>query len=280
MNKLDWKSYEELVRDIYESLGKASNVKILGYGNGCKQKGNSGVEHQIDVLTSHNDGLHDYLTDVECKYWKQKVDKDIVMKVKEIVADCNFSKGIIVSKVGFTPDAIDYARFVGIGLVELREITEEDWKGRVKTIDIEIVAKTPVLTSCQINVISDDPKVQTRETKGVTANATLTEICKPDGSTITLSEFIQNGLFKKICDEEPTDEIIEHYSFEKGTIITYKETGVTHKLNSIILSGKVKTESMNSVIDGSDEVLYYMKSIFEGMVLTIRKDGRIVKQNN
>ncbi len=280
MNKLDWKSYEELVKDIYESLGKASNVKILGYGNGCKRKGNSGVEHQIDVLTSHNDGLHEYLTDIECKYWKQKVDKDIVMKVKEIVVDCNFSKGIIVSKIGFTPDAIDYARFVGIGLVELREITEEDWKGRVKTIVIEVVAKTPVLTSCQINMVSDDPKVQTQETKGVTADATLTEICKPDGTTITLSEFIQNGLFKKICSEEPNDEITEHYSFEKGTTITYKETGLTHYLHSIILSGKVKSESMNSVIDGSDEVLYYMKSFFEGMVLTIRKDGKIVKQNN
>ena len=83
--KLDWKSYEELVKDIYEQLGKISNVLILGYGNKCKQTGKSGVEHQIDVLTAHSDGLHDYLTDIECKYWNQKINIDIVMKVKEIV---------------------------------------------------------------------------------------------------------------------------------------------------------------------------------------------------
>ena len=64
MNKLDWKSYEELVKNIYEQLGRASGVKILGHGSSCKFKGKSGVEHQIDVLTSHNDGIHDYLTDI------------------------------------------------------------------------------------------------------------------------------------------------------------------------------------------------------------------------
>ena len=38
-------SYEELVKDIYEQLGKASGVKILGYGKDCKYKGKSEVEH-------------------------------------------------------------------------------------------------------------------------------------------------------------------------------------------------------------------------------------------
>ena len=35
---------------IYETLGKESGVKIEGYGNNCKVKGKSGVNHQIDVL--------------------------------------------------------------------------------------------------------------------------------------------------------------------------------------------------------------------------------------
>lgn len=47
MPKLNWKSYEELVKDIYEQLGKASGVKILGYGKDCKYMGKSEVEHQI-----------------------------------------------------------------------------------------------------------------------------------------------------------------------------------------------------------------------------------------
>lgn len=86
------------------------------------------------MLTSHSDGIHEYLTDIECKYWDQKINKDIVMKVVAIVKDCNFAKGIIVSKLGFTPDAKQYAWHEGIGLVELREMTDEDWKGRIRKI--------------------------------------------------------------------------------------------------------------------------------------------------
>ena len=50
MPKLNWKSYVELVKDIYEQLGKASGVKILGYGKDCKYMDKSEVEHQISQL--------------------------------------------------------------------------------------------------------------------------------------------------------------------------------------------------------------------------------------
>jgi hypothetical protein len=39
------------------------------------------------------------------------------MKVEQIVKDCNFNKGIIVTKKGFTPDGKTYAEFVNVGLV-------------------------------------------------------------------------------------------------------------------------------------------------------------------
>ena len=48
--------------------------------------------------------IHGRLTAIECKYWNKNINKDTVMKVKQIVKDCNFNKGIIVTKNGFTPD--------------------------------------------------------------------------------------------------------------------------------------------------------------------------------
>ena len=55
---MNWKSYEEIVKCIYEQLGQSANIKILCWGKTCKVKGKSGVNHQIDVLTSHSDGIH------------------------------------------------------------------------------------------------------------------------------------------------------------------------------------------------------------------------------
>ena len=94
---MTWEDYEDVTRGIYEALGKQTGVKIVGYGRNFKVRGKSGVEHQIDVLTEHGDGIHQYQTDIECKYWADKVSKDAVMKVKETVDDCGFAKGTVVS---------------------------------------------------------------------------------------------------------------------------------------------------------------------------------------
>ncbi|MDN5479456.1 MAG: restriction endonuclease, partial [Chryseobacterium sp.] len=99
---------------------------IEGHGNECKVKGDSGVSHQIDVLTSESDGINTYRTAIECKYWNKKINKDIVMKLWAIVYDAKLSQGIIISKSGFTPDAQKFADFYNIKLVELREIEEQD----------------------------------------------------------------------------------------------------------------------------------------------------------
>ena len=124
---MDWKNYEKITKDIYETLGKESGVKIECYGNGCKVKGNSGVEHQIDVLASHSDGIHTYKTAIECKYWKNTISKDTVMKIHSIINETNIDKGIVISKKGFTPDAIKYAESKNIGLALLREVEKEDY---------------------------------------------------------------------------------------------------------------------------------------------------------
>ena len=70
---MKWETYEETVKNIYEVLGARNGVKIEGYGNSCKCTGKSGLKHQIDVMTAHNDGIHCYKTSIECKYWEEKL---------------------------------------------------------------------------------------------------------------------------------------------------------------------------------------------------------------
>lgn len=278
MPKLDWKSYEELVKDVYEQLGKASGVKILGYGNNCKYTGKSGVEHQIDVLTSHSDGLHDYLTDIECKFWNEHINKDIVMKVHEIVTDCNFSKGIIVSKLGFTPDAVQYAKHVGIGLIELREMTDDDWKGRIRQIHISIIGNYPELTQCHIELERDS---SSREIKSgrMLGNAQLMIIDDPAGTVKTLASFIEEGFFKEMLDTNPSNEFSKTYTFGTGATITYQEIDKTFRLRAITLSGRIHTMKQTDVIVGGDEIEYYMKCIFEDVEILLNQEGKIVKRS-
>ena len=139
---MNWQSYEETVKDIYEKLGE-SNIEILGWGPDCKVRGRSGVDHQIDVLTSHGDGIHSYRTAIECKFWSKKVSKDAITKLSGIIEDARIEKGVIVSKSGFTPDAVQFARYKNIGLVELREPVDEDWKDRTRAIHMNFIFRIP-----------------------------------------------------------------------------------------------------------------------------------------
>ncbi len=55
----------------------------------------------------------------------------------------SFHESYIITCNGFTPDAKQYARSMHIGLVVLREFRESDWAGRIRGININLIAVIP-----------------------------------------------------------------------------------------------------------------------------------------
>ena len=133
-----WQGYEKLVQDIFEVLGRAAGVEIVCWGRSCVVEGPLGVSHQVDVLTSFSDGLNEYRTAVSCKWWKHRVGISHVRELAFIVHDTALSKGVIVSKSGFTRPARDLAIAKGIGLIELRKPTDEDWGDGITDVRGEV----------------------------------------------------------------------------------------------------------------------------------------------
>ena len=182
---MNWQSYEELVKDIYEKLGEADNINILCWGPACKVQGKSGASHQIDVLTTHTDGVHEYRTAIECKYWEKKVDKDPITKLSVILEDAQIEKGVVVSKSGFTSDAKGIAKARNISLVELRRPLDTDWEGLIKDIHINLHIEMPNYYDYEF--IQEDLE---DKGKSVQVQALTSEIFfrTADGRSITLQE--------------------------------------------------------------------------------------------
>lgn len=267
---MDWKEYEEVTKFIYETLGKSSGVKIKCFGNSCKVTGKSTVEHQIDVLAEHSDGLHTYLTAVECKYWNQNINKDIIMKVAEIVEDSGLNKGVIVSKLGFTPDAVNFAKYKNIGLVELRELTEADWEGRIKDIVVNINMLLPEITSLELLVPEE---IQTGLDKGKTRVEFLA-IEKANGERETFEKYIEefnNELTKK----EENEVFSRVYKFEENSKFIYTPTNEEILIRGFKLSGILKIGKSKLEIKGEDHIWLIMKSILEDKEYTISKNREI-----
>lgn len=226
---LDWKKYESITKYIYETLGKESGVKIEGYGSNCKVKGKSGVNHQIDVLTNHSDGIHNYRTAIECKYWKDKINKDIVMKVSEIIEDAGINKGVIVSKSGFTTDGISFAKHRNIGLVELREIEEKDWKGRGRIFDIKTWIHRPEILETVVDAV--DKKELEREI--IEVDKVKIELL--DGNKIPFIDYMTT--FKKeLHNIKFWTLFTKSYRLDGANLINEK-TNSKIKINEIIFTG-------------------------------------------
>lgn len=124
---VDWKAFELFVADMY---GEDPDLLVE---HNVTETGKSGAKRQIDVRFTHHVKAHTYVTIVECKRWKDKVDRDRIDVLAATIEDLNASKGVMFTTTGFEPGAEAYAKQKGIDLFVVRDLTDEEWglPGRV-----------------------------------------------------------------------------------------------------------------------------------------------------
>jgi len=120
---------EKLVAELFRRKGYdvIHNIKL---------KGRSGVEHQIDVYAEYKCPLHLSRIIIECKAYDKPINKEIVMKLIQIVNDLGVDKGILITTSYFTPDAVSTAEGYNIELWDSAKLNE--LLGEIKIIKEEI----------------------------------------------------------------------------------------------------------------------------------------------
>ena len=275
---VQWQDYEVLVKDIYQALGRASGVVIECWGSSCKVEGPPGVLHQIDVLTSHTDGLHQYRTAVSCKNWKKKVGIPIVREFAQIVDDASLSKGVIVSKMGFTGPAKTYAESKNIGLVELRKPLDRDWDGYIRQVHIALTIDQTEIYDVNFQLTVPKPLLGEEAFQGGPIYWPLQFnqifIGRPGHEAETLQKLADDEQGKHPDEEEydlqlPEGSIVTVPDFPDYPAHGYSITGVSFKVRY----NPPVTEDI--VVCADDHVYMIMESRFDGRRFTITKDGEI-----
>jgi hypothetical protein len=280
VNELDWKKYEAITKYIYETLGQEFGVKVIGFGERFKITGRSGVSHQIDVLTSNSDGIHTYRTAIECKYWKEKITKDIVMKVSGVIDDCGINKGVIVSKNGYTQDCYNFARHKNIELVELKESEGKDVNGMSRVVNIGIlgIQIRSTITRPEIlkTIIEYGEKIRNEKEEINIYNCT---IILSNGNHIPFTEFTK-AFQDELHHQGKLFQLISKKYETNGASFLNKKTNASVKIKGIIFTGVLKKIDKNSDLKFSivDQVWLIMKSIFDERTFTITENGLIVEE--
>lgn len=261
---MDWKEYENITAKIYAELNRSNQIKILGVGNDCKVIGQSSVEHQIDVLFEHHENNRRVKTAIECKFLSKNVNKDPVMKLAEIIDDAKIDFGVIVSQKGFTDDAIKFAQYKNISLIELRKPTDKDWEGKLRDSTFNVNLYVPFTYDINIDAES-------------AGNA---------HGTVFGSRLVGNGWSKSLydvmnerCQQVPwmeNDVIDTTIAFDSGCQLMSGDLAMAEGVRSISFKIKKSLEYSNTqTYKGDDLVAFYLKNIFENEELHIHKCGSI-----
>ncbi|HEL4831692.1 restriction endonuclease [Stenotrophomonas sp. C4297] len=109
----DGKAYESMVHFVYSSLCK--DEKLTSVAMNVLLAGPDG-DRQIDVLVKHTHAGIQYVTAIECRDYAAKLTVSHVDAFASVVTDIKASRGVLVSRKGFSKTAIQKANRLGIGL--------------------------------------------------------------------------------------------------------------------------------------------------------------------
>lgn len=232
------------------------------------------MEHQVDVLTEQFDGERQLLTAIECKYWKKKVNKDIVMKLAQIMEDSGIAIGIIVCKTGFTRDTQTFAKHKGIKLVELKEAGEDDGDFK-KTIEIGTLDLSGKVMVLRGNVMTID-----FGTTIITGEAQIMKMYSADLYD-SYGRPIPFGKYLKAFSEElqGRGELLKTTTidFPLSCKLFWKQPSKEIAIEKISITGfLINTDrSFQRSSQLTDQVWMIMNELFDNRKLTLSRSGLI-----
>lgn len=131
-------SYEKLAKIIYEDILTLEGVENINVQHNVKVKGESGVDHQIDVFWEYRYAGITHKVLIECKHYGHSVGLIHVRNMHGLLIDIPNSSGILVTTIGFQSGAQEYANFYGMTLKIIRKPKGSDWDGSIQIVNIEM----------------------------------------------------------------------------------------------------------------------------------------------
>nr|UPA60006.1 restriction endonuclease [uncultured bacterium] len=276
------RDYESLVESVFTQLLEQDSVKNITIEKNKILQGKT-TTHEIDVYWEFIAGGIKYSTIIQAKDWNQKVPQGEILKLKAIIEDLpGQPRGVFITRTGYQQGALDVAKANGIITYELREPTEEDWKGRIKTVVLSIKAYIP---NTKVEVIADNEWLQ-EELKRLNLKELKLVISGQENEILIKNE--DGSLWKSLYDikKEESEKIGMHEVYGKEILIPmevarYIQTGnkafpkMKIKAVKAIVSNGLIEDVME--IDGSKMVGYILKNIFDNSEIVFDKHGVIRK---
>lgn len=272
------KEYELLAKEIYKCLLKADGIDNIDIQHNIKLPGKSGCNHQIDVYWEFKLAGEIHRVAIECKNFSKEVSIAKIRDFFGVTYDIGNIKGIFASKKGFQSGAKKFADYYGISLKEIRQPNEADWRGRLKTIEVEINVMPIKVTAIYV-----EPDLEWVISKGIISSAEERSKIKFATNKLNIELFVfdeNNNIiynFLELEDKLPHDykegkNFKFAHKFEKG----YLESNFGKiKINYIGFVYDIENVSSTLTLEADEIVRAIIKDVKSGQIHFVNKDGSV-----
>lgn len=280
--------YETLTQQIFQEILKQDSVQTIDVKHDVLLQGKT-LKHQIDVYWEFTVGGITYRTVIQAKDWASKVKQEHILSFKSVLEDLpGQARGIFVTRTGYQKGALEFSRANDILLYELRQPTEKDWEGKIKTIIIHIHALIPRVT--EHNLVPDLKWVKERkeelglgEDEKITfkINGLSNELFLYDENNNVLCSIknITDTLISSVNAELPPTRKI-HIFNEPTFIHTEGSTLPMMKLHSLEVTLSMSKHEQEIHIDGGSIIGYILKDVLNGQEKTFNHTIQLLKPKN
>jgi len=187
-----WEKLERLIAAIHHAESHGAKVtwndKIQG--------------RQFDVTLRFKFGLHEYLTVIECKDYKDKIPVEKIDALVTKARDINANKAVMVSTNGYQSGCFDVAKRHGVKLLTLNEKIDIDFS----LLSSEV---TPALNIFDVRLIKRDDKEIVLEEDGGRLHYLMKHIrLLSDGEQLSPDRLIHNWQLKYPKPDFDIDNVI------------------------------------------------------------------------
>jgi hypothetical protein len=172
--------YERLTQAIYQAILVEEGNRTTNVRHNVSLAGRSGVEHQVDVFWEFKQAGVTHRVLIECKNYASNLTLEKARNFFAVVHDIGNCVGIMVTRTGYQSGAAAFAKHYGLTLKLLRKPTEDDWQGRIKKIQINVIPRVPVSTEerpiiCQLFLRPASGEQEVRLKAAMTINPHLVQ---------------------------------------------------------------------------------------------------------
>lgn len=272
------REYELLVADITRQLAALAGVDTENVLHDQVVQGTA-TANQLDVVWDFRDAAgRPHRVVFEAKHHKRPVEQGRLHALSNIVRDVQNEQrpvtGVMVTTTGYQRGAKAVAETYDLLVLELREPAENDWRGRVRAIEITMHAQMPVITDLRVEASKIAPDTEAAMLAAVDDLVLIEEGKAPR----RLVDLLTAGELGPLGQPRPPHQV--RRAFSPPAPLHYEGRWLADVAVVEATVGDESAPPLTITIDGVKDVAYVIRNALSGARVWLAHDGRVWTTNS